>query len=382
MSLPPLSGLILAAGRSSRMGRFKALLPLGSVTLIERAVGLFREAGLTDILGVVGHRGAELEAVLQSAGARTVVNPNFDAGMFSSVQAGVRRIDPASAGFFVLPVDIPLVRPWTLRHLAAHFASRPHRILVPTFAGRPGHPPLIPAALSPEIDAFQASGGLRAFLAARPERCQEVAVPDRHVLFDVDRPEDYAALRERWRTHHVPTAAECEAIMTVIHPTPRAVCRHGREVARVADALARALGNAGEALDTALLHAAALLHDLAKGTPAHARTGAAWLRDMGFAEVAALVAAHGDLEPAAEGSLSPAEILFLADKCVREERRVDPETRFDAALERFGGDPQVERQIQRRRLAARTIRRRLEGCVGRPLAVILREGTRPSGSTP
>jgi CTP:molybdopterin cytidylyltransferase MocA len=364
------------------MGRPKALLPLGPGTLIEQAVALFREAGLRDILAVVGHRREELAALLGAAGARVVVNPHYDAGMFSSVQAGIGQLDPAATGVFVLPVDVPLVRPWTLRHLGAVFAARPTRILVPTFAGQPGHPPLIPAALAPEIAAFRAPGGLRAFLTSRRERLQAVEVPDRHVLFDVDRPADYAALRARWRTRDVPTPAECAVIMTAIHPTPLALRGHGDEVARVADALARALEEAGEALDSGLLQAAALLHDLAKGHPGHARTGAAWLRDMGFDAVAALVADHGDREPAPDGGLSPADLLYLADKCVIGQRRVDPEERFDAAQARFGGDPQAGRQIQRRRLATRTIRRRLETRVGRSLATILRTGGMPPGSAP
>ncbi len=327
MNLPPLSGLILAAGRSTRMGRPKALLPLGPGTLIEQAVALFREAGLRDILAVVGHRREKLAALLGAAGARVVVNPHYDAGMFSSVQAGVGQLDPAATGVFVLPVDVPLVRPWTLRHLGAVFAARPTRILVPTFAGQPGHPPLIPAALAPEIAAFRAPGGLRAFLTSRRERLQAVEVPDRHVLFDVDRPADYAELRARWRTRDVPTPAECAVIMTTIHPTPLALRGHGDEVARVADALARALEEAGEALDSGLLQAAALLHDICRKSPDHAAKGACFAAEVlvgfGFsageiADIRLAIESHEAFRPiraaaSVEANLV-ADCLYDADK--------------------------------------------------------------------
>jgi CTP:molybdopterin cytidylyltransferase MocA len=382
MSAAPLSALILAAGRSSRMGRPKALLPLGTRTVIEHVADTLRRSGVDDVRAVVGHGCEALAPVLEKAGVRRVVNPHWEAGMFSSVQAGLGSLAREAAGCLILPVDVPLVRPWTLRHLAARFRARPELALVPTFGGAPGHPPFLPAALAPAVAAFPAQGGLRAFLAARPEGLQEVPVADRHVLFDVDRPEDYRELERRWRTWDIPEPEECEAILTVIHPAAEALRRHGRAVARAAAALGAALVAAGQALDLEALGAAARLHDVAKGRPAHAATGAAWLREMGYGRVAALVAAHQDLDPAPDGGMGGAEALYLADKCVLGTRLVDPEARFQAARERFAADPEALAAVARRQATARDLRRRLEGLTGRSLAGILEAAGSPLGGSP
>jgi molybdenum cofactor cytidylyltransferase len=94
------SALILCGGRSSRMGDFKALLPLGGDTVIERVIRLFREAGIADVTAVLGHRPQSTLPVLERHGVRPVVNDRYDEGMFSSVKAGVRALDRNRSAFF------------------------------------------------------------------------------------------------------------------------------------------------------------------------------------------------------------------------------------------------------------------------------------------
>ena len=129
------SAVILAAGLSSRLagtGEFKPLSRLagpdgpGAATLLERAAALFRAAGVERILVVAGHRAAETRAEAARLGLGCVENPDYARGMLSSVRAGLAAL-PGDAGearssgdagaAFVLPVDIPLVRPHTLRLL-------------------------------------------------------------------------------------------------------------------------------------------------------------------------------------------------------------------------------------------------------------------------
>ena len=97
------TAIILAAGLSSRMERFKPLLPLGSTTMIERVISLFRHSGIVDIPVVIGHNQADLDPVIRSSGARPVVNPHFEDGMFSSVVAGVRSLRKGRRRFSACP---------------------------------------------------------------------------------------------------------------------------------------------------------------------------------------------------------------------------------------------------------------------------------------
>jgi len=197
---PPLSfcsALILGAGRSSRMGEPKPLLPLGDQTVIESVIGLFRGAGVAQIVVVLGHQADLILPRIERLGADSVINARYDEGMFSSVQAGVSRLDRGCGAFFVLPVDTPLVRPETLGVLMDAFRKGDVEACRPSFQGRCGHPPLISAALIPAIRDFEGEGGLRALLALHKERVKEVPVEDPGILLNLNTREDYAAALER-----------------------------------------------------------------------------------------------------------------------------------------------------------------------------------------
>jgi len=194
---PEFSALIPCAGRSSRMGDFKALMPLGGETFIERIIGLFQGVGIWDILVVVGHEAHRLSGVLDRHGVRRVVNETYEAGMFSSIQVGVRHLGPRGRAFFVLPVDIPLVAPETLEELLAAFHRLPTCVCRPVYAGRFGHPPLISTALVPSILRYGGSGGLRGLLALYRGLTTAVEVKDPHCVMDADTAGDYYKLTRR-----------------------------------------------------------------------------------------------------------------------------------------------------------------------------------------
>lgn len=186
-----LSAIILAAGYSRRMGRFKPLLPLGGTTLIERIVNLYRRAGIGDICVVAGHRADELRDALRSQDIRCVINPQYASGMYSSLLAGVGDLPDGCRGFFVHPVDLPLVRRSTLAVLIAVFACYPADILHPCFDGRRGHPPLVPAMLVSRILGWHGKDGLRAFWRTGNMPMRDIPVADEGVLLDLDTEVDF-----------------------------------------------------------------------------------------------------------------------------------------------------------------------------------------------
>jgi molybdenum cofactor cytidylyltransferase len=199
----PLSGektaaLILAAGRSSRMGKFKPLLPLGTKKIIGHAVDLFREAGVADILVVAGFEAERLVPVVEALDAGWVINRDYDRGMFSSLQTGVRRLAGTCDAFFVLPVDHPFVKPSTVLSLMNSFDKERNTICRPSYQGRRGHPPLIPAGLIPAILTFNEPGGLRALLSQCEEQTLNVDCDDPGILYDLDTGEQYAQAKDRF----------------------------------------------------------------------------------------------------------------------------------------------------------------------------------------
>src|SRR5438477_6870135 len=88
------TAIVLAAGESRRMGTLKPLLPFGSGSVIGQVVRSLQACPIDAVLVVVGHRGAEIAAHLETSGLSIVENPNYLQGMLSSVQAGVAAADP------------------------------------------------------------------------------------------------------------------------------------------------------------------------------------------------------------------------------------------------------------------------------------------------
>ncbi len=186
--------MIAAAGLSSRMGRFKPLLPFAGTTIAARCVENFRAAGVAEILVVTGYREQELRAALAGADVRFCSNPDYrTTQMFDSLRIGLAALPAGCARVFITPADIPAVRPETVRALleTAGAAVRP------LCGGRPGHPILLDRSLVPGLLTHDGAGGLRGALDALGVRFTDLPTDDAGILLDADTPADYAALLRR-----------------------------------------------------------------------------------------------------------------------------------------------------------------------------------------
>lgn len=372
-----LSAIILAAGFSSRMNGFKPLLSLGGQPAVVRSVTMFRDAGISDVSVVVGHRAAELRRVLAALCVRCVENPDYREGMFTSVSAGVQALPTDCRGFFVHPVDIPLVRSQTVVRVANAFRAARSPVIFPVFDGRRGHPPLIGADLAPRLLDWSGTDGLRGFLAAVDAQSVNVAVADAAIGWDMDTPADYQRLQERLQHSGVPSADECRVLMDDVVVLPARIKAHCRQVATVAKRLAAALKAAGQAVDVDAVYAAALLHDIARLEKDHPAAGAHLLVQHGFARIAPAVAAHMTLAHRAGDAIDTARIVYLADKLVSGDRVVGLTQRFSRAMHEYGSDPDAAAAIDRRLNSARRIQAEVEKITGRSLeAIIDRAGER------
>jgi len=327
---------------------------------------------------VTGHQADELGAVAETAGARVVFNPNYaSGGMYGSIRTGVRSLTACCPGFFLLPVDMPLLRRGTMHLLARSFAETPALLSYPVFADRRGHPPLIHGDCIAAILAERApEGGLRALLARieaeQPAEAREIQVADANIHVDLDTPEDFLAARRRFERRAWPTMAECEAILTFIHPISAKGLAHGQAVAEVAMAMAEAINrHSDREIDLELCRVAGWLHDLAKGHASHEAEGGRWLEALGFDRAAAIVAAHKDMDWTLEVGISERETVHLADKLVRGNQRVCIEERFEEKLTFYRDDPKAVRVIRRRYQLAMRLAAAVEEAMGRPLMTVL-----------
>ena len=194
-----IAGVILAAGRSTRMGRSKALLlaPCGR-TFVARLVETLNEGGI-DSPFVVGRPDDDLlkSAVesLESRG-RWVENPDADSGgQLSSLLAGLRKADrPGVRALMVVPVDAPLVAPETVSKLIGVFAASGAVITRARYQGRNGHPVIFSRAVFDQLRHADPSLGAKAVLRAHEDAIVNVDVDDPGVAGDIDTPEDYEKL--------------------------------------------------------------------------------------------------------------------------------------------------------------------------------------------
>ncbi len=359
-----ISAVILAAGFSSRMKTFKPLLPVGKKTMIQTVIDLFRNNGITDIVVVTGHNREQLEPVVKNAGARPMFHPGFASGMLGSIQKGIRHIRPEHAGFFLLPTDIPAVRPSTVRLMIREFHTNPHRIIMPCFKGQPGHPPLIPSELTTRIQALGKNATLRVLLAAEKKRT--LTLHDQGILMDADDPDGYRRVLDKVRSLDIPNREECLSIVDQELPREHPIRDHLALVARTALKLAHAVS---DPVNVDLVIAAALLHDVKRMEKKHAGAGAALLQDLGFTRVSTVISQHMDIELDLHAPVQEKELVYFADKlCTRHGLDIDYHHRFRNHLEKT---PWAATNIWKRYENTRHIQARIEAAAGKSITEIL-----------
>lgn len=363
--------MILAAGLSRRMGRFKPFLSLGESRTIQRVLGFFREAGVGDLLVVTGHRAEDVRQAVEPSGARCAENPDYHQGMFTSVLAGIRALPEGCRAFFIHPADIPLVKFQTVVRLMAALEDSTATIVYPAFQGRRGHPTLIRGRLGQKILEWSEAGGLRAFLRQHENQSFDLPVADEAVLWDLDTPGDYQRMLDRLVHDGLPTAQECRVLMEEMQALPASLTAHCRAVAVVAQRIARALLAAGLPIDLELVRTSALLHDIARiRKKDHADIGARMLECHGFSRLAPIVRAHMNLGMDGNTGLDEIQTVYLADKLVLGDRRVNLEQRFARQIEKFGATPSVLEAILQRRENARKIEAKVERITDQPIDTI------------
>lgn len=169
---------------------------------------------------------------------------------------------------------------------------------------------------------------------------------------------------------NTPNDAECLRLLGTFDVRSE-IMSHCLAVAKVAWRLALTLNERGAELDVPLVRAAALLHDLAKDRPDHAREGARILENLGLRRVAAVMVSHPDFEAPDNAPLSEAELVYLADKLVQGDRLVSLEERFADKLERKGPTAGNRAHMENRLTRARRSLARIESVLGTPVAKIL-----------
>jgi molybdenum cofactor cytidylyltransferase len=179
---PRVAGLVMAAGRSSRMGTNKLLMDDDGKAIVARVVEQALAADLAEIIVVTGHQETAVRAALADHKVRFVSCPDYADGMSASLRSGLKALPADIDAALVLLGDMPRVGTSLLRRMIAAFNPTEGRaIIVPSFQGKRGNPVLWD----------------RRFFGEMTELVTEIAAEDGGIFLDIDTPEAYRTLKDK-----------------------------------------------------------------------------------------------------------------------------------------------------------------------------------------
>lgn len=190
-----LAAIIVAAGRSSRFETgHKLLAEIADVPIVRYAAAAADASPVDDIVLVIAPDGQVISDAAGMGRWRTVINPQPENGLSSSIQAGLAAIEPAAYGVVIILADMPGVTSGLIAQLCTTFTDKGGANIVfpQTADGRQGNPVLWPRALLPELMALTGDTGGKPILAAHPELHAPVMIDSDAATFDIDTHADLA----------------------------------------------------------------------------------------------------------------------------------------------------------------------------------------------
>lgn len=192
------AGIVLAAGRSSRMGTHKLLLPLGKKPLVAYAVAAALASTAYPIIVVVGYEAEKIRAALPVGLYQVVENAHYAEGMATSLRAGIAAVPKDASGAIVLLADQPLLRPRHVDEILTVAQASPHCIVAASYDGRRGNPVYFPRTLFDELVSVTGDEGGRSVIARHGDVVRLVRIQPAETALDVDRPGEYETLVANW----------------------------------------------------------------------------------------------------------------------------------------------------------------------------------------
>ena len=180
-----ISAIILAAGKSTRMGRKKMLMPWGDTTVLGNVIHTLQDAGMEDIVLVTN---SDISPTFSHLPIQMMLNDNGD--MLSSMKIGLRTQKPSAQATLVCLGDQPQMEEGSVRSVCEAFVKSRSNLVVPSYQMRRGHPWLVARPLWDDVFAMQ-GGSMREFLNAQASQIEYVNLETETILQDIDTPEDY-----------------------------------------------------------------------------------------------------------------------------------------------------------------------------------------------
>ncbi len=193
-----IAAIVLAAGRSTRMGAANKLLAeVDGKPMVRRVVEAALASRARPVLVVTGHGESEVRAALAGLDVAFAANPHYTTGLSSSLKAGISAASGTADGALILLGDMPRIESGQIDRLIEAFVeAEGDAIVVPTHQGRRGNPVLWPSAHFAEMLQLEGDAGAKRLMAVHARDVREVDLDTDAIFIDVDTPEALARLRD------------------------------------------------------------------------------------------------------------------------------------------------------------------------------------------
>ncbi len=185
-----LAAVILSGGESRRMGSPKALLEYPGTTFLEHLLEITRQPHISTTRVVLGAGAEKIRQRLSLADEMLVLNPDWERGQLSSIQAGIRSLPQTGVdGIILCLVDHPLISGALVAALIQEFYAGGKRIVLPAYKGRRGHPVIFASSLFEELLNAPMERGARSVVWAHPREIAEVPTEEQGVILNLNDPD-------------------------------------------------------------------------------------------------------------------------------------------------------------------------------------------------
>ncbi|HEV2237426.1 MAG TPA: nucleotidyltransferase family protein [Ktedonobacterales bacterium] len=191
--------IVLAGGRSSRMGAHKLLLPLGEAPVIARSAQAALASGLRPVVMVVGHGSEQVRAALAALPIVFALNAAYHEGIATSLRTGIAALDDTVGGAVIMLGDQPLVPAAHLAALATHARATDTTIVATRYPDHTGSPIYFGRQAFADLLRLRGDEGARSLIASGTYAVSYLPLADPDAAFDIDTPEDYERVRGAWQ---------------------------------------------------------------------------------------------------------------------------------------------------------------------------------------
>jgi len=193
-----ISCVLLCGGHSSRFGSPKALAVISGKPVIQRLQETLLGSNLDEIIVVLGAKAVDIEPyLLKHKKIKVVHNKDYNLGQTSSFKAGLKEVSLSSQGIMLLPVDFPLLEPGTVNFLIETFEHQAPHILIPTYQGKKGHPPIFNGLLKKELLALNDNEGINTIAHKHADGLRLCPVMDQGILLSFNTREEFEEIIRR-----------------------------------------------------------------------------------------------------------------------------------------------------------------------------------------